>query len=233
MRDDISAKGIPKTRMTAVPMGVALDRMPYPFPISSVHKGNGERWLVYLGTLSSLRQPVLLVELLGRLRTWAPDVVLYLVGKGDVAEDESAILEHARRLDLGGRVRITGQLDQKRAWEYTAQADVCLSPYPDTPIHQSTSPTKLVEYLALGRPVVASLHPEQERVLSQSGAGVSVPLTARDFADAVGHLLDRPALAEEMGRRGRRWVEIHRSYVGIADLVESCFSRLLSHSTSG
>jgi hypothetical protein len=36
------------------------------------------------------------------------------------------------------------------------------------------SPTKLVEYMALGKAVVANDHPDQRMVLEQSGAGICV-----------------------------------------------------------
>ncbi len=42
-------------------------------------------------------------------------------------------------------------------------------------ILRAASPTKLVEYMAMGKAVVANDHPEQKRVIEESGAGYCVP----------------------------------------------------------
>ena len=100
------------------------------------------------------------------------------------------------------------------------EADVCVSPFFPTPVLQSASPTKLVEYLALGKPVVANDHPEQRRVIEESGGGICVPYAETAFASAIVHLLQNPAQAREMGERGRLYVRTHRAYPVIADAVE-------------
>jgi glycosyltransferase involved in cell wall biosynthesis len=93
----------------------------------------------------------------------------------------------------------------------------------------STSPTKLIEYLALGLPVVANDHPEQRDVLKSSQAGVCVPWGARYFAKGVTWLAVRgPVVRERMGESGRRWVLAHRTYDRIADELEHQYLKLLS-----
>jgi glycosyltransferase involved in cell wall biosynthesis len=101
-----------------------------------------------------------------------------------------------------------------------AEADVCVSPFFPTPILNSTSPTKLVEYMAMGKAVVANDHPEQRLVIAESGAGLCVAWDETAFAQALLRLLRDPALARNMGERGRAWVLQHRTYDAIADLVE-------------
>jgi glycosyltransferase involved in cell wall biosynthesis len=233
MKLDVSAQGIVPDRMTPVPMGVALDRMPCPYPVRQVRKPHPERWIVYLGTLTRARKLERLIGVLARVRKFVPDAVLYFLGSGYVDADEELLRNDAQRLGLGSAVRITGWLDCKLAWEYVALADVCVSPYFMTPTLQSTSPVKLVEYMALGRPVVASLHPEQEQVIRDSGAGLYVPYEEEDFAAAIVELLTHPQEAEQMGRRGRAWVEKHRNYDGIALAVEQELARVLAGADRG
>jgi glycosyltransferase involved in cell wall biosynthesis len=95
-----------------------------------------------------------------------------------------------------------------------------VSPFFPSPILNSTSPTKVVEYMLMGRAVVANDHPEQRLVIDQSGGGLCVPYDEAAFAQAIVRLLDSPQLAQEMGERGRRYVIEHRAYHAIADLVE-------------
>ncbi len=109
-----------------------------------------------------------------------------------------------------------------------ASADICLSPIHRSPILDVGSPTKLIEYLALGMPVVANDHPEQKVILQASRAGVCVPWGAQYFARAVRWLMRRsPAEREAMGSRGRAWVETNRTYALIAaDVERTCIAVL-------
>jgi glycosyltransferase involved in cell wall biosynthesis len=127
---------------------------------------------------------------------------------------------------LRERVVFTGFLPRDRALEYVARADVCLSPFYPTPIFNSTSPTKLIEYMALGRAVVGNHHPEQRMLIEESQCGRSVEWDERAFADGIIEILENPVAAAEMGRRGRRYVLEHRNYERIAQLVESRYREL-------
>ena len=103
---------------------------------------------------------------------------------------------------------------------YVRDANVCVSPIYPSPMFNAASPTKLIEYMAMGKPVVANEHPEQSMVIEQSGAGYCVAWDEDAFAEAIVRLLNAPELATEMGERGRRYVAEHRAYDKLTDLVE-------------
>ncbi len=113
-----------------------------------------------------------------------------------------------------------GQLPREEALAYVREADVCASPFFPSPVLRSASPTKLIEYMAMGKAVVANDHPEQARVIAESGAGLCVPWEEEPFAAAIAALLEDPRGARRMGECGRRWVIDHRAYNVIADTVE-------------
>jgi glycosyltransferase involved in cell wall biosynthesis len=70
---------------------------------------------------------------------------------------------------------------------------------------------------------VANDHPEQKRVIEESGAGYCVPWEEQPFADAIVSLLNDPETARAMGRRGLQYVLEHRTYAAIAAAVERQF----------
>ncbi len=227
MRQDVAGEGIALTKMTAVPMGIK------PGMFAAALEGgkrtripSGERCFLYLGTLNRVRHLEFLVRVLVLVRRELPDARLYLVGGGDDSADEEFLLQEARRLGVADAMVMVGQLPQAEALGYVHEADVCVSPFYPTPILNSTSPTKLVEYMAMGKAVVANDHPEQRLVIEASGAGYCVPYEDSAFAAAVVSLLQAPETAAMMGRRGRQYALEHRSYAKIADLVETAFSGL-------
>ena len=80
--------------------------------------------------------------------------------------------------------------------------------------------------MAMARPGVANDHPEQRLVINESQGGVCVPYEEKAFAEAIVSVLENPDTAEEMGQRGRRYVENERDYKRIADTVEAKYMHL-------
>jgi len=113
------------------------------------------------------------------------------------------------------------------AWKHVLQANVCVSPFCPSPILDSTSPTKLIEYMVFNRPVVANDHPDQSKVLSESKAGYCVPYDEGEFAKAIIKLLKNPEDAQKIANRGRKYVEKHRSYEKISRDLEQKYFDLL------
>jgi glycosyltransferase involved in cell wall biosynthesis len=227
MRRDIAAQGIPLSKMTAVPMGVRVEDHASVNDCSESRViPEGIRCFLYLGTLSKVRRLDFLVHVLVRVRAVVPDAMLYFVGQGDDAGDEQFLRDEAVRLGVENAVVLTGQLTQQEAFAYVRDADVCVSPFYPTPILNSTSPTKLVEYLALGKPVVANDHPEQRQVIEDSRAGLCVAYDIDQFASAIIQLLHDPDGAAAMGSRGREYAVKNRSYGVIAGLVERCLAEV-------
>jgi glycosyltransferase involved in cell wall biosynthesis len=221
MREDIAKEGIPLEKMTAVPMGVdaalcslgdlSNERTVLPAGVPSV---------VYLGTLVRVRRLDFLVRAFALVRAAVPTARLFFVGRGDDPSDEAFLQGEVARLGLEDSIVFTGQRPQQEALRYVREADVCVSPFHPTPILRSASPTKLVEYMALGKAVVANDHPEQKRVIDESGAGYCVPWEEGAFAEAIVKLIQNPVEARAMGRRGREYVLAHRVYGPIASMVE-------------
>jgi glycosyltransferase involved in cell wall biosynthesis len=158
-----------------------------------------------------------------------PNARLYFVGQGVHAQDEPLLRQEVARLSLESSVVFVGQLPQPEALQYVMEADVCTSPLYPTPVFRPASPTKLVEYLALGKAVVANDHPEQQRVIEESGAGLCVPYDEGRFADAIVTLLGDPEAARSMGDRGRRYALAKRTYGAIADVVERRMLEIAAH----
>ena len=225
MKEDMHRYGVPLAKMTPVPMGVSA-RMTdwvaaHPVAVVSLR-------IVYLGTLASVRRLDMLLEAFVLVRQNLPDAQLIFVGDGDHPSERQALVDRATALGLGTSVVFTGFVPMEEAWSLSASAAVCVSPFYPTPVLSSTSPTKLVEYLALGRPVVCNDHPEQSQIIRDSGAGLCVAWSADAFASAISELLLNPARAEACASRGPAWVKAHRTYPMIAQQLWAQYTDLMS-----
>ena len=228
MKRDITTHGIAPNRLTPVPMGIDLDDVPAAGHIETT-ESDGVIVLGYLGALDADRHIDILIDMLADLRHDRTPVRLLLVGDAHERTDREVLQQRAQSLGVSQSLEITGSLPRREALQRMRAVQIALSPMFPTPMFLAASPTKLVEYLALGLPVVANEHPEQRAVLRASGAGVCAPWGARYFARSVRWLLRRgPAERAAMGARGRSWVEEHRTYPRIADDLEHKYLELLS-----
>jgi glycosyltransferase involved in cell wall biosynthesis len=92
----------------------------------------------------------------------------------------------------------------------------------DLPLFEDALPTKLLEYMASGRPVVAGAAGQAARMLEEVGAGIACPPeNPAALAEAIGRLAADPQLAQEMGARGRKYVEERLSRRAMVDQLEA------------
>jgi glycosyltransferase involved in cell wall biosynthesis len=217
MLDQVAAMGIERGKMTAVPMAVdghaADPRIVGP---AQDERLSGKRVLVYLGTLDRGRGIERLFEMLATVRKRVTNVLLVLVGDTDDQAYRAWLELEAARAGVADAVVWTGWLPVRTGWTYVRAAEIGLSPIPRGYLDVGT-PTKVLEYLSLGIPVVGNDNPDQATVIRESSGGMCVPYTARAFADAVATLLsmDR-AQRDAMAEAGRAYVLARRDYDGLA-----------------
>jgi glycosyltransferase involved in cell wall biosynthesis len=143
------------------------------------------------------------VDLLLEALTELPGVHGIVVG-GHPGEADLARLERrANELGLGPRVRFTGMVRPREVTACLEPADVLVLPNPATAASERyTSPLKLFEYLAMGRPIVASDLPAfREVVRHRETALLFEAGSAQALAAAVRTVIDDPELAGSMARR--------------------------------
>ncbi|MGZ5018064.1 MAG: glycosyltransferase family 4 protein [Methylobacter sp.] len=224
MQRDLAKQGIPMTKMTPVPMGVDTEAA----SSENIHPADDQRLarkrvVAYLGTLDPSRQIEVLFHMLALCKQTVPDILLILAGDTSEASHRDWLKQEARRLGVADHVLWTGWLPAAQAWSYMRAAELGLSPIPRGYLLDMGSPTKAVEYMALGLPVVANDNPDQAQVIEESGAGICVPLDGNAFAQAVVGLLNSPETMLQMGAKGREYVVSKRNYDSIARKVASDF----------
>ena len=228
MKLDLAKKGADPVLMTPIPGSLNLADIPYPVGDAQPDKSIalGQFAVLYLGTLSRVRHLDFLLRSFSRVLLENRNARLFMLGKGDEPEDDEYLKEVAEELGISDSVVFTGHLPMNQAWQYIRSSAVCVSPYFPTPILNSTSPTKLIEYMAMARPVIGNDHPEQRLVISQSGAGICVPYDESKFAEAIIKILSDPDTANKMGKKGREFVECYRTNSVMADIVEQTYESI-------
>jgi glycosyltransferase involved in cell wall biosynthesis len=148
---------------------------------------------------------------IGRART---DVRFVLVGDGPM---RSQVEQLIHELGLDGSVLLTGFVrERERVRDYIGAATVCLVAHWAPRLQRiGASPTKVAEYFASGRAVVALALPGVREMVEEASAGFAVANDPAAMADAVGILLDDETKADAAGAAARRAAEEHYSWESV------------------
>lgn len=160
--------------------------------------------LCYLGVMGpqdgvdyALRSLAKLRDDLGR-----SDWHAVFVGGGDTF-DEMVVL--ADRLGLADRVEFTGRIPDADLLRYLSTSDICLSPDPLNPLNDVSTMNKVLEYMAMSRPIV-SFDLKEARVSAGEAAVYAPANDELEFAKLIDRLLDDPEERRRMGALGRERV---------------------------
>lgn len=128
------------------------------------------------------------------------DAQCYIVGGYD--EDVSRITSQT---SIPENVTFTGFVPPAEIPYYQTAADILVATVADdTGTHEFFSPLKIFEYMAAGKPIVASQKPGYDEILTHDRNGLFVaPESVDDLAVTVERLLTDPESRTEFGRQAR------------------------------
>lgn len=213
MRDELVERGIPAAKVLVNPNGVDPQRYAPDVDGSAVREalGLGDRTVIgFIGTFGRWHGAEVLAEAYGRLLARRPALAdttrLLMVGDGATMPE---VREAVERHGIGEQVVLTGLVPQEQGPAHLAAMDVLASPHvpnPDgTPFFGS--PTKLFEYMAMGRGIVASDLDQIGEVLEHDVTAWMVePGDADALVDGLAVLIDDPARRTRLGDAARREV---------------------------
>jgi glycosyltransferase involved in cell wall biosynthesis len=122
------------------------------------------------------------------------------VGDGPLKEH---LMELAKERGLRN-VHFHPQLPLEEIPPILAASDALLVPLSAHPTFADFVPSKMIDYMAAGRPVILAAAGESARLLADAGAGYAVaPEDAEALAAAIRRLAEHPADGVAMGERGR------------------------------
>ncbi|WP_439386045.1 glycosyltransferase family 4 protein [Amycolatopsis lexingtonensis] len=157
--------------------------------------------LAYLGVMGPQDGVDYALRALAKLRdeVGRTDWHAVFVGSGDAFDDMVAL---SAKLGLANQVEFTGRIPDEDLVRYLSTADVCLSPDPLNPLNDVSTMNKVMEYMAMSKPIV-SFELREARV-SAGDAAVYAPANDESaFAKLVSQLLDDPEERVRMGKLGQ------------------------------
>ena len=186
--------------------------------------GNGRATIGYLGYLDPQDGlGALLASLESLVRDCGrQDFHCLVIGDG---EARPALQKEATSRGLDRFLSFTGRLPWEEAMRLLAAADICVDPAPFNVYHDNNTAVKVLEYMALGRPMV--LYDLTGHRAAAAGAALYArPGDERDFALKIAQLMDNKPLAQRLGELGRERFQGHLSWEKMGANLVSAYSTL-------
>jgi len=195
---------MPQDKVFIVRSGPSLERLKVLPPVASLRRG--KKYLVgYVGVMGQQEGIQYLIEAVRHIvydlkRT---SIHFTLVGGGPSLEDFKAL---ATEKKVNEYVTFTGRAAEQTLLEVLNTADVCVNPDEANPMNDKSTMNKIVEYMALGKPIV-QFDLAEGRFSARDASLYAKANDATDFANKIIELIDNPEKRASMGAYGRARVE--------------------------
>lgn len=222
----IERGGMPPERVFVVRSGPDLRRLKIIPPVPGLKQGR--KFLVgYVGVMGKqegidylLRAAQHTVRELKRT-----DIHFGLVGGGTELEEMKV---YANSLGVSDYITFTGRVPDQQMLEMLNTADVCVNPDVANEMNDKSTMNKIMEYMALGKPVV-QFDLTEGRHSAREASLYAEKNNERDLARKIIELLDNPELREKMGRIGRSRIENELEWKHEAPKLLRAYQALSDH----
>lgn len=228
-RQNLEARGVPAAKIIVNPNGVDADLFRPGAGGAEARQELGIRAdevvAGFVGTFGPWHGVVQLAEAIKRVPPNVP-VRFLLVGSGSLhGEVEQSLREET----ASGRVIFTGTVAHEHVPQLLDACDILVSPH--VPLADGSdffgSPTKIFEYMAMGKGIVASRLGQIGEVLSDEETALLVePGNVKELASAIMRLIESPDLRARLGRNARETAIQNHTWTRNAGRVLHAFQTL-------
>lgn len=205
IRDDICARGFSEGKIELVRCGVDMELL---FPdvdsAREVRSANGwseRKVIMYFGALGEANNISVILRAAETLSS-RDDVVFVLVGDG---MQRTTIESELLSMRLSNVVMLP-PVPKREARAMLAAADICVVTLKDIPLFGGAIPTKLLDYMACGKPVLCGVRGEARHIVESAKAGYAFdPDDHVALSDGIKGLLEDGELAQRMGLQGMEY----------------------------
>lgn len=160
--------------------------------------------ILYAGTLSENGGILLLIEAFKKVSI--DNCELWICGRGDLEPEVKEVAQHDEK------IRFFGFLERERLLELLSSSTILINPRPNYPENRYSFPSKLLEYLASGRPVITTATPDVSEEYRDK-----VFILWEETPEALAKLIEETSELPteylwEFGARAREYVLINKNW---------------------
>jgi glycosyltransferase involved in cell wall biosynthesis len=227
VRNYIISKGIDPSKVTVIPNGANTDLFNPNVDGSMIRSKFGltdEPIIIFSGSLQPWHGVDQLLDAFPNIMRTIPRARLLIVGGGIMKKEIESKISKNR---LNKSVILTGRVNYKEMPKYLAAADIAVAPYP--PLKDFYfSPIKLFEYMAMGKPIVASNLGQISEVLTHRETGILFQAgNINEMCHAIIELLHDKYLARKIGENARKLALKEYNWKKTAQMVDKVYREIV------
>lgn len=154
-----------------------------------------------------------------------PNIEYLIAGDGPMKSEMKNLIKD---LNLDGRARLLGWINQNEVADLMASSDILIAPsITATDGDKEGIPVVLMEALAIGLPVISTEHSGIPELVIHEKTGLIAP--ERDSAKLADHiiaLIENKKLKKKLVKNGRKHVKIHYNILTLNQKLEAIYYRL-------
>jgi len=226
LRDKAVSLGTPPEKILLLPNGSDIEHFFPKDPLAARRRLNLPEDVLLVGYIGSVfyQDAVLMARAFDEVYKAIRSARLLIIGACNV--------DIRQLVQQPAAVVQTGIVKEDDLNDYLNSCNVCWLPLNDTGANRGRWPLKLNDYMAAGKPVVATGVGDVVPVIEEHGIGLLSPVHADMLAQQAIQLLQNPALAEAMGRNARRTAEDHFNWGTLTGKLECFYQSILSPGTA-
>jgi glycosyltransferase involved in cell wall biosynthesis len=186
---------------------------------SELKLDNSLKYVCFVGNLIYWQGVEYLIKASPLILKKCPDTRFLVVGDGVMKEELMQLADDLGSLD---KTLFVGRVPYEKVPIYINASDVCVAPFiRERNSKIGLSALKTYEYLACGKPLVASRIPGVKELIETSGSGILVrPEDPEELSTAVIKLLPDENTRNQMGKKGRNYIIENHSWESVARKVK-------------
>jgi len=223
-KEQIIPLGASEQRIVVNPNGVDVSKFSPDADSSEIKNKfnlNNKFVIGFIGTFTRWHGVEILFETAINVLSDRKNIVFLLIGDGNL---KANLESKARELNIANKIIFTGIIPHEEAPKFLSACDILVSPHLGFETGQKFfgSPTKLFEYMAMGKPIIASDLEQIGKIIRHKVNGIKVkPGDVEELASAILDLIDNADLRSLIGANARKNAEQNYTWKMNAERVLS------------
>lgn len=187
---------------------------------------NSDRFLIgYVGGVTKSRGGLAMLEAVSKLQKRGWRVGLRCVGPID-DEFQRELNDYIRDESVED-VHFYGRMPLPAALKVLEECSVGIALLARTGNYEESIPTKILEYMGMGLPVISSDFPLYRQIVRGSDCGLTVEPTSSELEKALEWMIVNPSKRLEMSANGRTAVEQQYSWENEFEKIIECYREMM------
>ena len=223
LREKAITLGVSKGTILILPNGSDIERIQPGQKMNSRERVQLSKDAFIIGYVGSIfwRDAHLLAESFNLVFKRIPNAILLIIGKSKL--DISKFIEYPEA------VIQTGYVNDQYLNDYLASCDICWLPLSNTNANQGRFPLKINDYLAAGRPIVATAVGDIPYIFKHGDIGLLSSSEAQAFAKQTILLHDDRSAWKSMGGQARQLAETYYNWENISVKLEKFYEQVIGN----